>query len=409
MVGSGIFRTPGLVAKHLGSPWLILLAWLAGGVLSLLGALVFAELATRHPAAGGKYVYAREAFGRRAGFVIGWAETLGMYCVAMAGVGVVCGEYLGRLLGWGADARLSGALIVALVTGLNLFGVALGSWTQNLVTGAKVLALLAVVALAAASGMGAGWSSAAAVPAGPALAGALAVAAQGVIWTYYGYPDAAKIAEEVVDPVRTLPRIFLLGIGCAAALYLLLNAAFLQVLPIGAIAASPLVAGDVAAAIFGPGSGALVAGLALLVVLGSLNGNVFVTPRIVFGMARDGLAPGLLARVNRGGTPWTAMLLVGAVAIALAVTGTFERLLTLAILTVLLTDGFMVFVLFRLRRKRTDAPFRVPFYPALPLAFLALYGALFAGAAFEQPAFVAIAAGLLAVLWLAARVTVSEA
>jgi len=409
MVGAGIFRTPGLVAERLGSPWLTFVAWIAGGALSVLGALLFAELATRHPMAGGKYVYAREAFGRRAGFVIGWVETLGIYCVAIAGVGVVGGEYLVRLLGWpDADPRRIGALLVALVTALNLIGVATGRWTQNLVTGAKVLALLVVVGLAAVAGTGAGWSSPAQVPAGSSLIGALAVAFQAVIWTYYGYPDAAKIAEEVVEPSRTLPRVFLLGIGCAAGLYLLLNAAFLHVLPLETIAGSTLVAGDVAGVIFGANGAAVIAALALLVVLGSLNGNVFVTPRVVFGLARDGLAPRVFERVNSGGTPWTAMLLVGAVSVGLAATGTFERLLSYAILSVLLTDGFMVLVLFRLRRVRPEAPFRVPFYPVLPLGFLALYLALFAGSALEQPSFVAVVAATLVVAWIVARLTVAE-
>src|SRR5262249_35035539 len=148
-------------------------------------------------------------------------------------------------------------------------------------------------------------------PTGLAAWGALGLAFQSVIWTYYGYPDAAKIAEEVKDPDRTLPRIYLLGIASVTALYLLLNLAFLQVLPFARIASSNLVAGEVAEAIFGSRGGALMAALALLVVLASLNGNLFVTPRVVFGLARDGLAPRALARLNEGGNPWAAMILVG--------------------------------------------------------------------------------------------------
>jgi APA family basic amino acid/polyamine antiporter len=407
MVGSGIFRTPGLVAGRLGRPSLTFLVWVLGGALSLLGALVFAELATRHPMAGGKWFYAREAFGRRAAFVVGWVETA-IYSAAIAGIGVVCGEYLIRLAGWNADPRLAGAGILVFVNALNLVGVATGRWAQNLATSAKVLALLAVVVLAISAGTGVGWSSApAAAPQGGALLGALAVAFQSVIWTYYGYADAAKIAEEVVDPDRALPRILLLGIGSAALLYLLLNAAFLHVLPMATIAGSPLVAGDVAQALFGSRGGMLLTALALLVVLGSVNGNVFVTPRVVFGLARDGLAPRALARVNAGGTPWTAMLLVAGSSIALAATGTFERLLSLTILLVLLIDGFMVLVLFRLRRRAPAAPFRVPLYPALPLLFLAVYAALFAGAALEQPLLVATTAGLVALVAVVARFVVA--
>ncbi|MFI4944161.1 MAG: APC family permease, partial [Burkholderiales bacterium] len=138
MVGSGIFRTPGVVAGQLGRPWLTFVAWALGGLVGLLGALVFAELATRHPSAGGKYVFAREAFGRRTAFVIGWPVALGIYGGAIAAIAVVSGEYLARLLAWPAErASWLGALLIALFTGLNLTGVGAGRLTQNVATSAK--------------------------------------------------------------------------------------------------------------------------------------------------------------------------------------------------------------------------------------------------------------------------------
>jgi APA family basic amino acid/polyamine antiporter len=228
----------------------------------------------------------------------------------------------------------------------------------------------------------------------------MAIAFQAVIWTYYGYPDAAKIAEEVKDPGRTLPRIYLLGVGLVTCLYLLLNAAFLHVLPMERIAGSKLVAGDVMQVLFGPRAGVMMAGLALLVVLATLNGNVFVTPRVVFGLARDGLGPRSLARVGRGGTPVPAMVLVGIVAALLAATGTFERLLSLAILLVLLLDGFMVAVLFRLRARAAPAGFAVPWYPLLPSVFLGVYALLLVLAVRAQPALAAVTAAALAATYL---------
>ncbi len=402
MVGAGIFRTPGLIAAQLGRPWLTFVAWTLGGVVGLLGALVFAELATRHPDAGGKYVYAREAFGPRAGFALGWIEAIGIYAGAIAAISVVCGEYLARLFGLPAGAaRPLGLACLVAVTSLNLIGVTVGRWFQDVATAAKVLALLGVVAVAFHAGTGAGWhGELPGAPAGLAAWGALAVAFQGVIWTYYGYPDAAKIAEEVKDPSRSLPRIFVIGILGVTALYLLINAAFLHVLPLAKIAASTLVAGDAAETIFGARAGTLVATLAFLVVLASLNGNVFTTPRVVFGLARDGLGPRSLARVNAGGTPWTAMLLIGGVSLVLAATGTFELLLALAITSILVTDGFMVLVLFRLRAKEPEAPFQVPLYPAVPLVFLATYALLFVGALVRQPKTTAVAVAALAAAWL---------
>ena len=398
MVGSGIFRTPGLVASAIGRPALSFVAWALGGAVGLLGALVFAELATRHPHAGGKYVYARESFGRRAAFVIGWIEALGTYCAAIAAVAVVSGDYLGRLMGWNPRAAsATGVVLIVALTALHLVGVRVGSLAQNVVTAAKMLALVAVVVVAALVGRGAGWTGRLpGAPTGPALFGAMAVAFQAVIWSYYGYPDAGKIAEELKDPDRSLPRVFLGGIAAVTALYLLLNAAFVHVLPFDRIAASTLVAGDAAGAMFGPRAGAVMSALALLVVLASLNGNLFVTPRVVFGLSRDGLGPRVLSRVNAGGTPWTALLLVALVAVVLAATGTFERLLSLAITFILVTDGFMVVVLFRLRSGRPAAPFRVPLYPLVPLLFLGTYVLLLVGALIQQPGITLAALAALA-------------
>ena len=401
MVGSGIFRTPGIIAARLGRPWLTFVAWLAGGALAFLGALAFAELATRHPKAGGKYVYAREAFGPRAGFVVGWVEALGIYAAAIAAIGVAAGEFLARLLGWPAGVvPWAGVGFVALFTAVNLVGVSSGRWVQNVVTAAKVLALGGVVVIAFAKGTGAGWHGALPnAPLGVAVWPALAVAFQSVLWTYYGYPDAAKIAEEVVDPGRTLPRVFLGGIAIAAALYLLLNAAFLSVLSIDQVASSKLVAADVATAIFGAKGGAVIAALALLVVLASLNGNVFVTPRVLFGLAREGLGPAVLARVNAGGTPWVAMLLVGVVAVALAASGTFEKLLGLSITMILVIDSWTILALFPLRKKEPMAPFRVPGFPYVPLVFVGVYAVLFIGSFKAQPMVTLVALAVIAVAY----------
>ena len=410
MIGSGIFRTPGIVARSTGRPALTFVAWALGGAVGLLGALVFAELATRLPHAGGKYVYARESFGRRAAFVVGWVEALGIYCAAVAAIAVVCGDYLSRVMGSNPrTASATGAGLLVALTAVQLVGVRVGTLTQNLVTVAKVLALAGVLGVAAVAGSGAGWGgSLPGAPTGFALFGALAVAFQSVIWTYYGYPDAAKIAEEMKDPDRSLPRVFLGSIAAVTALYLLLNAAFIHVLPFERIAASTLVAGDAANAMFGPRAGVVMSALALLVVVASLNGNLFVTPRVVFGLSRDGLAPRVLSKVNSGGTPWTALLLVAVVSVLLAATGTFERLLSLAITFILVIDGFMVVVLFKLRALRPAAPFRVPLYPLVPLLFLGIYFLLLVGALIQQPGITLAALAALALVGLVSWLLVEE-
>ncbi len=409
MVGSGIFRTPGVVAGQLGRPGLTLIAWLVGGAIAFSGSLIFAELATRYPRAGGKYVYARDAFGSRVGFVVGWVEGIAIYTAAIAAIGVVCGEYLARLIGAPDSAiPVLGVALVALFTLINLTGVSSGRWVQNISTGAKLLALVAVIVAALARGSGAGWHSSTAVaPHGGALVAALAVAFQSVIWTYYGYLDAGKIAEEVVEPSRSLPRIYLGGITAVTVLYLLLNVAYIQVLPFDQIASSKLVAADVMAVLFGGRAGTVLAAVALLVVLASLNGNIFVTPRVIFGLGREGLAPRMLARVNRGGTPWAAMLFVGVTAMALAATGTFETLQALAITLILVVDSIAVLALVVLRRRTPETPFHSPFFPVLPLAFVAGYAALFVGTVMAQPRVVVISVGVLGVAYLLSWISAS--
>jgi APA family basic amino acid/polyamine antiporter len=404
VVGTGIFRTPGPVAAQLGRPVLTLLAWLLGGVMAFAGSLIFAELATRLPQAGGKYVYAREAFGPRAGFVIGWVEVF-VYTVAIATIGLVSGEYLGRLVGapaWTVSGL--GAVIVAAFTGINLSAVATGRRAQNLSTAAKLAALAVVIVTALTRGHGVGWHGALPnAPHGAALGAALAVASQAVIWTYYGYLEAGKIAEEIVEPDRSLPRIFLGGIAIVTGFYLLLNVAYLQVLPFDRIASSNLVAADVMAALFGGAAGTVFAALALLVVLASLNGNIFVLPRVVFGLARDGLGPRALARVNRGGTPWVAMALVAVVAAALTVTGTFERLLALTITLILVLDSVAVVALLVLRRREPASAFRAPLGAWLPIAFVAVYGALFVGSMLAQPIVTAVSVAVFVLAYGVSR------
>src|SRR5256712_8981258 len=185
-VGAGIFRTPGIVAARLGSPGVTFVVWVLGRALAFLGALCFAELTTRQPNAAGKYAFVREAFGPRAGFVVGWVEALGTNGVAIAAIGVAGGEFLVRLAGWPPTLIAPlGAALVALFTGINLVGVASGRWGQNGVTAAQLVALGGVVVIAVTRGTGAGWHGALpGAPAGGGGWGAVALAGHPGIWGY---------------------------------------------------------------------------------------------------------------------------------------------------------------------------------------------------------------------------------
>ena len=213
-------------------------------------------------------------------------------------------------------------------------------------------------------------------------------------------------------PERTLPRILVGAIAITVVVYLLVNAAFLHVLPFGAIARSKLVAADVAVAILGPRGGAIVAGLALVVVLAAISGVILVTPRVLFAIARDGLGPAALARVNRGGTPWVATLVVGVVAAALAITGTFERLFGIAIMLVLVADLAAALALLRLRRAGAAGPapaFRVPALPVVAGGYLVVYAALFVVSVVGDPVLAIASAGTVAVAAVGAVVATRRA
>jgi amino acid transporter len=354
--------------------------------------MIFAELATRYPRRRQTCTRATRSARARDSWSGGWR--IAIYTAAIAAIGVVCGEYLGRLIGAPELGERAGVALIGLFTLINLTGVSSGRWVQNVSTAAKVAALGIVIVAALAKGDGAGWhTSLPTAPQGPALVAAIAVAFQAVIWTYYGYLDAGKIAEEVVQPDKSLPRIFLGGIAAVTVLYLLINVAYVHVLPFDRIATSNLVAADVMALLFGSGAATVFAGVALLVVLASLNGNIFVTPRVIFGLARRTRPAPAGARESRRAVGRDDLR--GRRGDGARGQGSFNALLALSITLILVVDSIAVLSLLVLRRRTPDAPFRVPLYPVLPLGFVAVYATLFVGTVIAQPRVVLISLGVL--------------
>jgi APA family basic amino acid/polyamine antiporter len=398
-IGSGILRTPGIVAGQLGRPGLIAAIWVLGALLALGSALCLAELVAQLPRVGGKYVYAREAFGPLTGFVAGWSEIVSRGMTAAAKC-VVIGEYLVLLAGRGSVRGLALAAALAFAA-LHWTGLRPVRAFQNTATFLKVAILLAVSALGFALGSGFSWELPPAAPrtALQALA-AVAISFQVVSFTYYGYDEATKLGEETRDPRRRLPRVLAVGVLAVTVLYLLVNAAFLYVLTPAEMAGSTLVAADVASRLAGGRVGALVTAAALVVLAGSLNVNFLTLPRVGLAMAQDGLAPRPMTAVSGSGAPRTALAVATAVIVVAALAGSFQNLVLVIMSIVLIVDGTVILALFRLRRTRPDLerPYRVPLYPWLPSVVLAVYGALLAGIAVSLPWVVAVAVGVLALL-----------
>jgi APA family basic amino acid/polyamine antiporter len=402
-IGAGILRTPGVVAAELATPALVLGAWLAGGVYALLGAICTAELAAALPRTGGWTVYAERAFGRSGGLLVGWADWLA-HCIGLAWVATTVGDYGQALLPAGLLAPAAQLLagrgialaVLLLFTLIQLRGLRAGSASQEWLSLAKAIALLALVAgcylLPGTAPLR--------EQSVPRLAAAV-VALQAVITTYDGWASPVYFAEEFSQPERDLPRSLIGGVLAVSALYLLINAALLHVLPLPLLASSPLPAALAAKALVGPAGGAVITAVALLALLGLINTVVMAAPRILLGLGRAGLLPPLTTAVNAGGTPVTALLLTSATGAVLVLAGSFERLLSLgAVLYVALPlAGVTCLVVLRLREPELPRPFRCWAYPLPPLLVGTVSLAFLAGMAASAPLLCAAAVALVALAW----------
>lgn len=395
VIGAGILRTPGLIAGYLGDAGLILGVWLLGGIIAGLSTLLLAEMAAAIPTAGGKYVYAKTAWGPVAGFVAGWAEVLVSRGFSGASKAVLIATYVTELAGRGSIPVLAGTLVIAF-TMLHLGGLRFGTRFQNITTCLKIIVLLGIAAAGILAGDARGFSEQLAVS--PEYAGLLgfALAYQAVAFAYYGWEDAAKMAEEVRDPGRSLPRILIGGAAAVAFLYMLINVAFLFALTPAEMAGSTLVARDAVAVALGDAAGITVQVAGIIILLSSANVNFLATPRVAYALARDGLAPQPLTRVSSRGTPTWGLFVVSAVIFLLAVTGTFELLIRFMMLIAISVDLIVFLGFFRLRAMMPDLhrPLRVPLHPVLPALTIALYVAVLAIIVATQPQ-LALGGGLM--------------
>jgi APA family basic amino acid/polyamine antiporter len=378
MIGAGILRAPTDVAARLPTPTLFLGAWVIGGIYALLGANAVAELATIRPRSGGQYVFVREALGPYAGFIVGWNDYISS-AASVSAVAIVESEAIGALMPSVAGQVLLIALIgVAITTAVLVRGIRESDRAQRWTSVVKALALLVLIVACFAWRA---WHRAAApttaapmaVPAGLAVLAAMAAALQGVIFAYDGWTGIVYYSGEVRDPAREIPRALAGGLVSTMALYLLINAAFLAVLPLPAIAASPLAASGAASVVFGSSGGTVVHVIIALALPSALVANALNASRVIFAMSEDRLAPTWCARVNRGGTPSAALLVTAVVAALFLLTGTFERLI--AICTFLFVASYMlsfmsVFVL-RRREPATPRPYRAWGHPWTTGAVLA--------------------------------------
>ena len=375
VVGVGIFKAPSIVAGNTSSVGAFLLAWLVGGAVSLCGALVYAELSSRHPHSGGEYTFLSRAFGVDTAFLFAWARMTVIQTGSIAAVAFVFGEYASQILALGQHSTaLWAALAVITLTGLNLAG----TWqskTAQKITQIAVIAALVLLALLAltASPQSQG------APAAPAGAGSIGLAMIFVLFTYGGWNEAAYLAGEVRDAQRSMIRVLVLGIIAVTALYLLVNLAYLAALGLGGMRESSAVAADAMRVVMGD-KGALVVSLVVCVsALTTMNAAIFTGARTNWALGRDFDLFAFLGNWRESGsTPANALLVQGVIALILVGGGSYTQDGFSAMVaytapvfwTFFLLTGLTLFVF----RAKSDEPpaFRVPLYPFVPLAFLAM-------------------------------------
>jgi APA family basic amino acid/polyamine antiporter len=396
VIGSGIFLTPGLILRQLnGSVGAASLVWIVGGVLSLLGALTYAELSATNPEAGGLYCFIRDGFGRIPAFLYGWSLFLVIASGTIAALSHAFTRYLAEIIPIPTAAiKPIAVVMIAVVTAVNVWGTRKSSDLQNWTTLIKASAVVILSAVLLALGHHA-HELPAALPAtqhGSVLFSAFGLAMIAVLWAYEGWQFGTYSAGEVIDPQKSFPRAFLIGSLLLVALYLVANVAYLIALGPAASTASDAIAATAASSVLGPWAGKFVALAILISVFSSTNSVILTAPRVFYAMANDNLFFKKLAEVHpRFGTPANAIVALGVWSSILACASKFADLASGAIFVGWIFYGLGAAAIFPLRRKSPNAkiPYRVPGYPFTPFLFVLAAAAIVANAiilAFYDPA-----------------------
>jgi APA family basic amino acid/polyamine antiporter len=402
VIGSGIFLTPGRIAGLLPHAGWIFAVWLAGGLLSLAGALANAELGGMYPRAGGDYVYLREAFHPLAGFLVGWLSFFVIYAGTIATLAAGFAAGLAHFVPMGAGLRVAVAVAITWAASLlNYWGVRYGALANNVTAAFKVGALVAFATLGPLFGSGSFGN----FRAGPGAAAGLSLSAFGlalspVLFSYLGWNSSVYVASEIRNPARNLPWSLFLGVAICTAVYLLVNGIYIYAVPVDALRGEANVGETAARALFGGLGGSLVAIFVLGSILGTLNATVLIGPRIAYAMALDGLFFRGVDRAHPsyrtpGMAIWVQALTASGILLAL---GTFERALDYTTFAILLATMADVTALYRLRRSRPQRarPYRAWGYPWIPALYLLANAAVAAALLRNRPVECAIGLALLA-------------
>jgi len=377
VIGVGIFKLPGLVAGNAASAMQFFAAWIVGGVACLCGALVYAELASRYPETGGEYTFLRHGLGEGAGFVFAWSRMTVIQTGAIAAVSFVFGEYASQIVSFGAQSNAIWAAIgVAVLTALNLLGTPQSKGLQ------KVMEVLLIISLAviAIGGIAIGSAPPAPAQASGGGGGSFALMMIFVLYTFGGWNEGAYLAGEVRDARRNMVKVLAGGLLLVTALYLLVNWGYYAALGLSGIRDSKAIAVDTMRLIAGQSAALLVALIVCVSAITTINAAIFTGARTNWALGRDYRAFAFLGNWRASGsTPANALLIQGAIVLLLIYAGSttrdgFEAMVAYGLpvfWTFLFLTGITLFVF---RRNQQIPAFRVPLYPVVPIAFLAMCG-----------------------------------
>lgn len=400
VIGSGIFLVPGTILKSVnGSVPLALTVWLAGGVLSLLGALTYGELSAMRPQAGGLYIYIRDCFGSLPAFLYGWTLFFVISSGSIATLAVAFGNYLGTFVQLSAvGTKIVAVLMIVIITAVNVRGTRQSADLMNVTTAIKVFALIAMSIALLWFGKNSIFEDVNRSPHSGSLLSGFGLAMISVLWAYEGWQYATCSAGETVNPQRNFPLAFLIGSAALIAIYLFANFGYLAAIGTDGVAGSTRVAASALSAVIGPGVAKLVAVAILISMLSAANSIILNAPRVYYAMAKDGLFFKSLSQVHpKFGTPALAVIAAGVWSSILAASGTFEQLLTYVVFI-----GWIFYALaaasvfvYRKRFPAEERPYRVPGYPLTPLVFILAAAALVINTIASQPGRAVVGLGIV--------------
>jgi APA family basic amino acid/polyamine antiporter len=401
-IGSGIFRVPAKVAGLVGSPGMVLVAWVFGGVLALLGALTLAEPAAMFPRSGGVFTYIEEGLGPMPAFLFGWSQLSVIRAAALGAISTIFAEYFSHFVPLTApQIHYVAAALIFGVGVLNYVGVKKASAVTSVATAVKYGALLALVVLAFTAGSGSSGNFHPLWTGGLGIS-ALATAMVSVMWAYDGWADLSYMAGEIKDPARNLPRALIFGTLGIIAIYLLVNLAYMYLVPLPDLAGSPLIAATAVERIpmLGTAGAGIVSAVVMISTFSSVNGTMMASPRIFFGMADRGLFFPIIARVSpRFQSPSTAIFLCTGLGVVYVLFNDFQQLADKFVLGIWPFYILAVLGVFAIRRRSPDLPrpYRVIGYPLVPIVFLVSAVGMILNALITDPVGTGITFGIILV------------